>query len=404
MAQSTGNINERIERIQKDIARNGYDGWLLYSFRKNNPVASSILSIPEHLTQKRRFFYYIPAQGTPKKLVHGIERYVLDTLPGEKVIFSSWQDLEAGLKAITAGHKKIAMEYSPECNIPYVAIVDAGTIELVRKTTQAEIVSSADLVQYFDSTWDDQQLQLHVEAGKALTDIIPQVWGFIREKITGRQKVTEYDVQQFIHNQFIERGLTTGDLPNCSVNENAGDPHYEPTKDHCKEIHEGDLVLIDWWAKKNHPRGVYADYTQMGFVGKTVPEKFAKVFDVVVGARDAAIAFIKEEIAADRPLPGWKIDDVCRAHIVQHGYGEYFIHRTGHSIGEEVHGNGANIDNLETKDNRRIIPRTCFSIEPGIYFVGDFGVRTEVNVYVGDKKDVLVTGTPMQSSIFPILA
>ncbi|HNJ72239.1 MAG TPA: aminopeptidase P family protein, partial [bacterium] len=197
MAQSTGNINERIERIQKDIARNGYDGWLLYSFRKNNPVASSILSIPEHLTQKRRFFYYIPAQGTPKKLVHGIERYVLDTLPGEKVIFSSWQDLEAGLKAITAGHKKIAMEYSPECNIPYVAIVDAGTIELVRKTTQAEIVSSADLVQYFDSTWDDQQLQLHVEAGKALTDIIPQVWGFIREKITGRQKVTEYDVQQF---------------------------------------------------------------------------------------------------------------------------------------------------------------------------------------------------------------
>ncbi len=392
----------RIRKIQETITHNGFDGWLMYSFRHNNPIVEKLLNLP-HAMAKRRFYYFVPASGTPQKLVHGIERYALDTVPGDRHIYSSWQELEAGLKTITGGAKKIAMEYSHECAIPYVSIIDAGTIELIRKATGAEIVSSADLVQVFDATWDDEQLNLHLEASRALMEIIGEAWAEIKNKILAKQTITECDVQQFILDRFKQHGVHTQDAPNCSVNENSGNPHYDPMKETCKEIHEGDLVLIDWWAKKIHPRGVYADYTQMGFVGKEVPGKYQKVFEAVKGARDAAIQFVKAEIGKNKPLYGWQIDDVCRNFIQSKGYGEYFIHRTGHSIGEEVHGNGANIDNLETKDNRQIIPRTCFSIEPGVYYVDDFGVRTEINVVITEKKDVLVTGMPLQQEVLAIL-
>lgn len=393
----------RIGRIQKTIQQNGLDGWLMFSFRRNNPLVGKILDLPSHLTQMRRFFYYIPADGTPRKLVHAIERGTLDSLPGEKIVFSSWQDLEAALKTATGGAKRIAMEYSPECAIPYVSIVDAGTIEMVRKATGADIISSADLIQFFDSTWDDEQLEFHLEASRIVIQTAKDAFTEIKNKLLFKQRVTEYDIQQFILRRFRDHGLTTEHLPNCSVNEHSGDPHYEPTEAVHKEIRVGDFVLIDLWAKKDAPRGVYADYTWVGFAGDTVPEKYEKVFQVVKGARDAAVAFIKKEINAGKDVYGWQVDDVCRGFIKSKGYGDFFTHRTGHSIGEDVHGNGANIDNLETRDNRKLIPRTCFSIEPGVYFFNDFGVRSEINVYLTDKNDILVTGTPLQQEVLAIL-
>lgn len=396
-------LQSRIPRYQEAIRKNGFDGWLLYSFRHNNPIVKKVLDLPSHLVQGRRLFYFIPAEGTPQKLVHGIERGALDTVPGERTLYSSWQELEAGLKKITGGAKIIAMEYSPECQIPYISIVDGGTLELVRKVTGATIVSSADLIQEFDATWDDEQLMLHLDVSKALMTIVSEAFNLIKNKIITKSRLTEYDVQQFILKRFHDNNLTTEHLPNCSVNENSGDPHYEPLPENSKEIHAGDFVLIDLWAKKNVPRGVYADYTLVGYAGDAVPEKYENIFQIVKGARDAAISFIKDMLRQEKPLYGWQIDDVCRNYIRERGYGEYFIHRTGHSIGEEVHGNGANLDNLETKDNRRILPRTCFSIEPGIYFVGDFGVRSEINCYITDKNDALITGTPLQQSVLPIL-
>jgi len=394
---------EKLQRMQEAIKQIGADGWLLYSFKHNNPITDKILDLPKHLILKRRLFYYIPAKGTPQKLVHSIERGALDTWPGDKTIFASWQELESGLKKITLGHKKIAMEYSAECAIPYISIVDAGMIELIRKSTGAEIVSSADLAQIFDATWTDEQWRMHQEAGRGLIEAVQAAFGFIKTRIMQNKHVTEFDVQQCLLREFEKRGMGTADMPNCSVNENSGDPHYDPIEKTAKEIHRNDLVLIDFWARLNKPDSVYADYTWMGYVGETVPEKYEKIFQVVRGGRDAAVDLIKKEFASGRDLYGWQVDDACRNYIKHAGYGENFIHRTGHSIGEEVHGNGANIDNLETRDNRKILPRTCFSIEPGIYFVGEFGVRSEVNVYITEKKEVMVTGTPMQQTILPIL-
>lgn len=396
-------VEARIARIQSSIQQSGLDGWLMYSFRRNNPLVGKILDLPSHLHQMRRFFFYIPAEGRPRKLVHAIERGTLDSLPGDKIIFSSWQELEAGLKKATGGAQRIAMEYSPECAIPYVSVVDAGTVEMVRKATGSEIVSSADLIQVFDSTWDDEQLELHLEASRIVMQTARDAFTEIKNKLLFKQRVTEYDIQQFILRRFRENQLTTDHLPNCSVNENSGDPHYEPTEKVHKEIRPGDFVLIDLWARKDTPRGVYADYTWVGYAGDRVPDKYEQIFQVVRGARDAAVAFIKKEVNAGKEVAGWQVDDVCRGFIRSKGYGDYFTHRTGHSIGEDVHGNGANIDNLETRDYRRLIPRTCFSIEPGIYFVNDFGVRTEINVYITDKNDILVTGTPLQQEVLPIL-
>jgi Xaa-Pro aminopeptidase len=395
--------DNRISDIQTSLRTAGFDGWLFYSFHMNNPVAEKILEVPRHFHQKRRYYYYVPANGTPQKLVHSIERGTLDHLPGERNIYASWQELESGIRKITGGAKRIAMEYSAECAIPYISIVDAGTIETVRKVTGAEIVSSADLVQMFDAVWDDDQLASHEAAGKILITIADEAFAHIGKAVREGKIITEYDVQQFIKQQFTSNGLHTDDAPNCSVNANAGDPHYDPIPATAKPIGENDLVLIDLWAKQTTPRAVYADYTRMGFVGKNVPEKYSKAFAVVCKARDRATEFLNERVTAGKDVYGWEVDDACRKVIQDAGYGDQFIHRTGHSIGENVHGNGANIDNLETRDNRRIIPRTCFSIEPGIYVYGEFGVRTEVNVYISDRRSILVTGMPLQHDIHAIL-
>lgn len=393
---------EKINSIQSTLNKNKLDGWLFYDFWKRDEFTQRILEFPAHLMNTRRFFYYVPASGEPRKLVHSIERWNLDYLPGEKTIFLSWQSLEQGLKNMLLGSKKIAMQYSPGNAIPYVSKVDAGTIEMVRKTG-VEIISSMDLIQYFESRWSEEAYRENLEVSTVMRRIVDLTFAFMKEKIGKNQRVTEYDVQQFMLGHFERNGLITHDAPNCSVNANSANPHYEPTIGVHSELRKGDFVLIDLWAKKNKPGATYNDITWVGYLGPEVPEKYVKIFDVVKGARDAAVDYLKKSFAEKKGVRGCDVDDVCRKYINQAGYGDQFIHRTGHSITEDGHGSGANIDNLETRDERALIPETSFSIEPGIYFIGDFGIRTEICVYISKENEIIVTGEPRQQEVVPIL-
>jgi Xaa-Pro dipeptidase len=388
--------------IQKALQTERIDGWLLYNFRDSNIFATRLLSLPKHIMFTRRYFYYIPAHDEPKKLVHRIEEWNLDALPGGKSVYLSWRSLEEGLKELLSGAKQVAMEYSPRCAIPYISTVDAGTIELVRGTG-IEIVSSANLIQYFEARWDNEQLKDNIESAMHLRQIVDETFGFIRKNIKSNTAITEYDVQQFMLSEFKKRGLVTSSDPNCSVNANSANPHYEPTKEINSPLHKGDYVLLDLWAKKDKLRSVYADITWMGFLGDIVPDEFEKIFQIVKGGRDAALNFVRSSIKVGRTVHGYEVDDAARNIITQHGYGEYFVHRTGHSIGEEVHGNGANMDNLETRDERTIIPNTSFSIEPGIYLRDKYGIRSEIDVYISKDKEVIVTGIPIQENVVSIL-
>ena len=392
---------QRISAIQATLKNYNIDGWLLYNFRQSNVFASKLLELPPHLTQMRRYFYFIPAQGTPQKLVHGIEQYNLDHLPGNKTVYVSWQSLQEGLKKALGGVISVAMEYSPNNAIPYVSKVDAGTVELIR-SFGVEVVSSADIVQYFEARWTDEQRADQFETSKVLRKTVDVAFGFIGERLRAGQKVTEYDVQQRMLQYFKENSLVIDDAPNCSVNANGANPHYEPTKEIFSEIKKGDYVLIDLWAKKNKPESVYSDITWVAFAGRNIPEKYQKVFEIVKGARDTAVDYLKKEFASGRKVRGCDVDDITRKYIADKGYGEYFIHRTGHNIGVEVHGNGANIDNLETHDQREIIPETCFSIEPGIYLPDEFGVRLEIDVYISKEKKIVIPGEPIQQEIVKI--
>lgn len=395
-------IIAKIHSIQQALREYNIDGWLFYDFWKRNEYAQRILEYPRHILNTRRFFYLVPANGEPRKLVHSIERWNLDHLPGEKTIFLSWQSLEAGLKTILSGMNTVAMEYSPANAIPYISKVDAGTIETVRNTG-VRVVSSMDLAQFFESRWSEEAYRDNLATARTMRALVDLTFGFMRDRIRSRQRVTEYDVQQFMANHFTQNGLTTMEAPNCSVNANSGNPHYEPTRDVHAELREGDFVLIDLWAKKNTPGATYNDITWVGYLGSTVPEKYTKIFNVVKGARDAAVDFLKQSFAAKQKVRGCDVDDVSRNHIVKAGFGEYFIHRTGHSITEDLHGSGANMDNLETRDERTIIPETSFSIEPGIYFMGDFGIRSEINVYISKTGEVIVPGEPRQQEVVAIL-
>lgn len=395
-------MRQKIESIQSLLNDHNIDGWLLYDVWKRNEFAQRVLELPHHVLNTRRFFYLIPAKGEPRKLVHKIEQWNLDHLPGSTTIYLSWQSLEEGLKKILSGMKSVAMEYSPLNAIPNVAKVDAGTVELVRQQG-VQVVSSKDIAQYVEARWTEEQYRDNIQVASALRQIVDQTFAFMQENIRTKQRLTEYDVQQFILKKFAENDLVTEFPPNCSVNANSGNPHYEPTQDVHAELHEGDFVLIDLWAKKNKPRSVYSDITWVGFLGSSVPEKYAKIFDIVAGARDAAVEFLEKSFAHDRTIRGCDVDDVARDYIKQRGYAEYFIHRTGHSIGEDLHGTGANIDNLETHDERKIIPQTSFSIEPGIYFTGDFGIRSEIDVYISKDGEVIVTGEPRQREVIAIL-
>ncbi len=390
-----------LKSVQSALAELGFDAWLFYDFRGSNTLALRILDLDGKGMNSRRFFYMVPAKGTPKKLVHRIESAVLDHLPGDKVVYLRWQELEAGVKELVSKHKRVAMEYSPRNAIPYVAEVDAGTVELV-KSTGVEVASSGDLIQVFEAAFDDEQWKLHLEADGHTNAAFDVAWKMMAEGVRAGKPVTEVGVQAAIMEHFKRNGLTTYHAPIVGVGPHSGDPHYEPVPLHDTPIREGDFVLVDLWAKMDKPRGVYSDITRVGFMGKTVPAEYKKIFDIVAAARDAGVECVRKAFREKRPLHGWEVDDATRQVIQKAGYGDYFVHRTGHSIGQETHGNGANMDNLETHDERRILKRTCFSVEPGIY-LPEFGVRCEVDVFVDGDGGVHVTGGP-QSEVLPILA
>jgi Xaa-Pro aminopeptidase len=387
--------------IQQAIRDFGFDGWLLYDFRGTNPLAKRVLGLSETTILSRRWFYWIPAIGQPQKLVHRIEPGALDHLPGEKQVYLRWDELEWGVAALVRGSGRIAMEYSPRNAIPYISRVDAGTIELVRSYGVA-IESSGDLVQLFEATWTDAQWQLHLEAGRHTDSAYDRAWSYIIERIRRDGSIRETEVQAVIMDHFRANGLTTYHPPIVGVNEHSGDPHYEPLPGKDGVIRAGDFVLIDLWAKVDHPDGVYSDLTRVGFVGDRVPEKYERIFQIVARARDAAIELVRQRFASDQPLYGWEVDQAARQVIEAAGYGEQFVHRTGHNIGRETHGNGANMDGLETRETRLVLPRTCFSVEPGIY-LPEFGVRSEVNVFIGADRRVHVTAGELQQNVLALM-
>ena len=379
----------KIEQIQRALQNVALDGWLFFDHHRRDPIAYRLLELPPEILASRRWYYYVPAQGSPRKLVHRIESGSLDTLPGEKHVYSSWLEQQARLTEILAGSHNVAMQYSRNCAIPYISLVDAGTVELVR-ANGIEIFSSADLVQQFESTWSEEQLNSHLKAAKLVDTVVQEAFQLVGHRTRSGEPLSEYEVQQFIRERFQASGLYTDHGPIVAVNQNASDPHYEPTRNRSSPVKANDLVLIDLWAKLPVPAAVYYDITWTAFCGDSVPDRHLNVFSVVKTARVAASEFAKTMAGRRESFAGFEVDDAARTHIQGEGFGEYFFHRTGHNIGTEVHGTGANMDNLESHDERQVIPRTCFSVEPGIY-LPEFGIRSEVNVYVGDGF-AMVTG------------
>jgi Xaa-Pro dipeptidase len=372
----------QIDLIQSALRAAKLDGWLFFDHHRRDPLAYRILGLPEDLQPTRRWYYFLPADGEPRKLVHRIESGSLDAVPGEKNLYSSWADQQQKLNALLTGAKHIAMQYSPNCAIPYVSLVDAGTIDLVR-ATGVEIVTSADLVQEFEARWTEKQFQLHLEAAKLVDKVLREAFDFVSEKLRNKHTLTEYEVQQLIRRKFAQNGLECDHGPIVAVNANASDPHYEPSFERTSHIQMGDVLLIDLWAKLTEPGAVYYDITWTGFCGDVIPDTVQKVFNVVRDARKRGSQLVIDRVAQKTPIAGFEVDDAVRGYIEKEDYGEYFFHRTGHSIGTEVHGTGANMDNLESHDERRIISNSCFSVEPGVY-LPEFGIRSEVNVYVGE--------------------
>jgi Xaa-Pro aminopeptidase len=387
--------------VQGALVELGLDGWLLYDFRGNNLLARRVLGLADRTPGSRRFFYFVPAEGLPWKLVHYIEQQALDHLPGPQTAYLTWQELEAALGRGLAGRGKVAMEYSPRAANPYVARVDAGTIELVR-ATGAQVVSSGDLVQLFEAVWDELQWEQHRRAAIHTDSAYAMAWGFIAKRVRRGEAVRESQVQQAILDHFAANRLTTYHPPIVAVGPHSGNPHYETTPATDTVMGEGDFVLIDLWARLDESRSVYSDLTRVAYIGREVPVRHAEIFAIVARARDAAIDRVRRAFAAGEPLAGWQVDQAARDVIAAAGYGPRFVHRTGHSIGQETHGNGANMDNLETHEERRVMRRTCFSIEPGIY-LPEFGVRSEVNVFIDAAGEVHVTGGELQREVVAVL-
>ncbi|HXY02300.1 MAG TPA: Xaa-Pro peptidase family protein [Terriglobales bacterium] len=365
--------------IQSALRERNIDAWLFYDHHHRDPIAYRLLGLPAGQMVTRRWYYVIPAQGEPLKLVHKIEAGHLDTLPGKKLQYSAWQELFDQLKRVLAPYRDVAMQYSPNNLIFYVSLVDGGTVELVRGLGK-NIVSSGDLVAQFEATWTEEQIKSHFAAGSKIDAItaagFQEIGRRVRNGGTG-----EHQMQQWFMEAFKRENLVTDDPPVVAVNSHSGNPHYEPRAESSSPIREGDFVLLDVWAKQNTPDAVYYDITWTGFVGKAPSERMKEIFGVVRDARDAGVKKVQDAISAAKTIAGWEVDRVVRDSITKAGFGDYFIHRTGHSIGTEVHANGANMDDLEIHDERRILPNSCFSIEPGIY-LPEFGVRSEVDVLV----------------------
>jgi Xaa-Pro aminopeptidase len=387
----------KIQEIQTQLAQQQLDGWLFFDFHHRNSIAYRTLELADDLIATRRWFYYIPSRGEPAGLVSALESHNLDSLPGQKLIYRTWEDRRNLLAQILPKRGRVAMEFSPLNAIPYVALVDAGTVDLVR-SLGVEVVSSADLVQLAISQWGLEQWRQHEEASLRLMAIKDQAFAATAERVQAGQRPTDFEIQQLMVEEYRKADLVSDDPPIVATNERCSNPHYLPTEARQTEIREGDVLLIDFWAKLAQPNSVYADHTWMAFVGREVPKRVEQVFGDVAMARDRAIDFVRESFAEGRKIRGWEVDDVARNWIAGRGFGEYFIHRTGHNIDKEVHGEGANMDNYETHDERLVLERTCFSIEPGIY-LPEFGVRSEVDVFIAGPNDIRVTGGPAQRAV-----
>ena len=367
--------------IQSALRDAKLDGWLFFDHHERDPLAYRVLGLTGgHVT--RRWYYWIPAQGEPRGLVHRIESGNLNALPGSKAVYSTWREQAEGVRALLDGARRVAMQYSPLCAIPYVANVDAGTIELVR-SFGAEVVSSAELIQLFEARWTPAMLEMHLDAGRKTDQVRREAFEKVGAALKRNEAITEYEVQQFVLQRFADAGLVTNHPPIVGANASASNPHYCPTQGACSVIRRGDLLLLDLWSKLNHPDAVYYDVTWMAFYGGEPSARMQEVFTVVRDARDAGVRFVTESVVAGRAIKGFEVDDAVRGHIEGKRFGSFFTHRTGHSIGRETHGNGANMDNFESHDERSVIPWTCFSIEPGLY-LPEFGVRSEINMFIGE--------------------
>ena len=387
--------SQLIARIQKELSQLEIPAWLLYGFRDLDPIATRILRFSPDAHPTRRWFYLVPVRGEPVKLVHRIESSVLDHLPGRKEIYLEWQQLHSQLAAILDDVPTVAMQYSENNSIPYVSRVDAGTVQLVR-SFQTTVISSANLVQRFESVWSPGQIQQHRATAQRLTSIVTAAFEFAAGHIESRRQTDELAVQEYILKLFQEESWVTDSPPLVAVNENSADPHYQPSSKKHSKIDKGDFLLIDLWAKPERTGSVYADITWTGFFGETVPVEQQRIFELVSRARDRGVDFLRERLQGGRPPQGWEVDDAVRAVIREAGYGEFFVHRTGHNLGEEVHGNGVNFDNLETHDTRLAIPGIACTIEPGVY-LESFGVRSELNVYIAEDGPQVTT--PLQGEI-----
>jgi Xaa-Pro aminopeptidase len=385
-----------IAAIQRTLAAEGLDGWLLYDFHGSNPIAVNLVgNTGKHMT--RRWFYFIPASGSPQKLVHAIEPAMLDGVPGDKRVYAGRRQLEQGLTDLIRGAATVAMEYSPENAIPYLSRVDAGTIELVRRLG-ARVVSSGDLVGRFEAAWDADAIATHRAASDKLYRVKDRAFALVSARLAAGEPLHEFAVQQQMVAWLKDEGLYFDSAPIVGAQENAGNPHYAPTADTSRPIRRNEILLLDLWGKLERPGAVYADITWTGFAGDP-PDEVANAFAAIVAGRDAAIARVKSAVESGQPIHGWEVDRATRDVITAAGFGDRFIHRTGHSLGEEVHGNGVHMDDYETHDDRRLLPGTGFTIEPGVY-TGQWGVRTEINMVVGERS-AEVTG-PCQTSLVRI--
>jgi Xaa-Pro dipeptidase len=396
-----------LQAIQSALREHGLDGWLFYDHHHRDPIAYRILGLDENGFVSRRWFYFVPAEGEPRKLVHRIEAGKLDELPGSKDAYSSWQELEQKLETMLDGAARVAMQYSPRNAIMYVSMVDAGTVELVRSMGK-DVVSSADLVSIFEAVLTEAQIATHFEAQRRLDAVLTAGWKYIGDSVRGGVRITEFDVVAFLNSEIEKAGLWTDHGPNCSAGPNSADSHYEATRESSRTIGNGDFVLIDIWAKLAdtanaklpNPIAVWYDITWTGVVGREPTDREQLIFNTVRDARDAAIEAVQRAYAEGRTIAGWEADDAARNVIRDAGFGQFFTHRTGHNIAIMIHGNGAHLDNLETHDERLLLPNTCFSVEPGIYFPNEFGVRSEVNM-ITLPSGAVVTG-PLQRELLRI--
>ena len=391
-----------LERIQQALAAEQLDGWLFYDFRRSNPIAYQVLSLSQQDMYTRRWWYFVPRAGAPTAIISAVESHVLHALPGERHVYRTWREMHSQVANLLQPGMRVAMEYSPLNAIPYLSRVDAGTVELVR-SFGVEVVSSANISQRFVAQLSAEQVASHQEAGRRLIAAKDALFAELSEQLRAGAAFDEYGVQQRFSALIREAGLVAGEPPIVAANAHAGNPHYEPTAQHSDPIRRGDLVLCDFWARLPGSEAIYADYTWVAFAGTRdeIPARQRVVFEIVRRARDAGIDFARRRVQHGQPVQGREVDDATRAVIAQEGYGDYFVHRTGHNIGTVDHGNGANIDNFETLDERVLLTNTCCSIEPGIY-LPEFGIRSEVNLLIRDD-DVEVTGVPVQEEIVALL-